>query len=166
MSHYFIFLGSQGNGFYWNIVSLVRLDRLFVNICALSIAIVCHSDFFKSQKSIIEFITDDDRRLERDRHVSELKRSVRHQFKYQTIWQFLADLHSKSSIWSRRWLDCTRDVCVWIQMLEDDSCSETDLFLQMTAWWHKYLAMLRSNWYFSDYARARKMRMLGVSSWP
>ena len=51
-------------------------------------------------------------------------------------------------------------------MFEDDVLSEAYFFFHVAAWGGEYFSMLSSNWYFSDYARARRMRMLAVSGCP
>lgn len=94
----------------WNVVGLVGLNGLLVDVGPPRITSVSHSDLFKCKISAIELVPYLDRRLERNRHIRELKGPVRLQHKDQTVRQLLTHLDSECAVGSGRGLDGSADI--------------------------------------------------------
>ena len=133
MSYYFIGVWSLWRGFNWNVVALVRLNGFFIDVCTPCVTTVSHANLLESDITTVELIPNFDGWFKRNGHVGSLKRSVGFKYKNKAIRKLLADLNSKCPVRASWGLDSSTNIRLWVDVFEDNSSPEANLFLHMTA---------------------------------
>jgi hypothetical protein len=118
---------------------------------------VLHSDFLEGHVPVVKLVLDADGWVEGNGHIQKLKRSVGQKFEYKAFGKFIGHLYSEGPVRAVGGSDCSRNVAFRIDVFEDDIMSEAHLLLSFTESVQGYLAMLISNCFFSDSARARSI---------
>ncbi len=142
MSHNFIDVWFWALSFDRNVVALVGLDWLFLDVGSFYWPISGYSHFFKGHKTIVKLVFNEDGRIEWNRHIQKLKRTVRHEFEYQAIRKLLANLHSESAIRASGRPDGAWNVRLGVNVFEDDALSKADFLSHVATWWERYFSML------------------------
>lgn len=66
-------------------VTVIRLYRFLLDVGAPALALISHADLLKGKISVIKLVSDEDRRIEGDGHINELKRTIRHELKHKAL---------------------------------------------------------------------------------
>jgi hypothetical protein len=114
------------------LVTIVTFNWFFFDISAAGFSLISHTNFFKSDISVIKLVSNEDRGVEGNGHVQELERAVREELEDEAFGEFFRNLNSESAIGSSRRLDCSRDITSGIDVLEDHINSKADVGFHVT----------------------------------
>lgn len=92
------------------LVTVVTFNWFFLDISAAGFSLISHTNFFKSDISVIKLVSNEDRGVEGNGHVQELERTVREELEDEAFREFFRNLNSESAIGSSGGLDSSRDV--------------------------------------------------------
>lgn len=78
VSDHLVHIGFGALRLDWDSITVIGLDGLLLDVGSSALALISHPDLLKGKISVVKLVPDEDRRIEGNGHINELKGSIRH----------------------------------------------------------------------------------------